>query len=471
MAVNLSRNTRVLFTTKTGATQLADFTSANTWEIQVLDGYSFTQNTEQQVIQLSEAGTNPIRGERAFNSQLNPVDWSMSTYIRPYKSTNVMAPEKYLWNAMMGARVYTSAPLTATAASTMAVTGSTATGYFGTITTSASVSSDNSVADAVCVGDAIKITGVSGLTIPGGGSGIFRVTARSATNTITVSLETYTAPGTATGLPVWYKGQWYETPTKAETSVQGTNVNKLQAFGLVFLVDSSVYYVDNAAVNQAELSFDINGIAQIAWSGFGTTLKDITTFGTFVASTHYTTLPSALSSSNFITNRLSTTTLISKLGGNDGSAGTTYVVPITGGNLTINNNIEYLTPEVLGAVNTPIGYFTGSRSITGSLTAYLKTGTNESAKLLKDILDGLVSTSETKFKLQIEVGGATGDPRVELLMNYCQLQVPSVDVQDVISTTINFTAQGAKGTTSTTAYDQSYDIEATNNLLVSYIKA
>jgi len=114
----------------------------------------------------------------------------------------------------------------------------------------------------------------------------------------------------------------------------------------------------------------------------------------------------------------------------------------------------------MGVVNNSIGYFTGARSINGSLNAYLKTGALESATLLTDILSGLTTTSETKFKLQIEVGGASNTTRVELLMDACQLQVPTVDIQDVVSTTINFTAQGYAAT--------EYDIEKTNNLVVTY---
>jgi hypothetical protein len=114
----------------------------------------------------------------------------------------------------------------------------------------------------------------------------------------------------------------------------------------------------------------------------------------------------------------------------------------------------------MGVVNTSIGYFTGTRSITGSLNAYLKTGTNESGDLLKSIVAGLATTSETKFKLQVEIGGILNATRVEVLMNGCKLQVPTVDVQDVVSTTINFTAQGYTGV--------DYDIAKTNNLKVTY---
>jgi hypothetical protein len=154
--------------------------------------------------------------------------------------------------------------------------------------------------------------------------------------------------------------------------------------------------------------------------------------------------------------------------GGTGTGNTTYTVPITGGNITINNNIEYVTPENLGVVNRSIGYFTGTRSISGSLNAYLKTGAaNESGKLLSDILAGLVTTSETKFKLQIEVGGASNATRVELLMNAAQLGVPTIDIQDVVSTAITFNAQGYSAV-GLAADPGSYEISKTNNLVVTY---
>jgi hypothetical protein len=443
MAVNLSRNTKVFISTNTTDT-LGDFTTSNTFEIQVMDGYTFNQNTEQQTITLSEAGTAPVRGERSFNSKLNPVEWSLSTYIRPYLASGVVtAPEKFLWNALMG-----SAAIDATGVALSAGQRNSATE--AQVTTSAQLFAD--AADAV--GQMITIRGIAGNTAY---NAEFKVTSVTGTTTQVVKFETdtdltSTAP-TFAGTPKAFKGQWREDASKAITSTIGSNRNSLQSFTLLFKVDNTMYKVASCAVNQADIQFDITGIAMIAWSGFGTTLS--TPSLTFVAGTHYTAFPSA--ADNYITNKLSTTTLVSNI---SGTAGTTYTVPITGGNLTISNNIEYLTPENMGVVNNAIGYFTGNRSITGALNAYLKTGSNESSTLLADIVAGLATTSETKFKLQIEIGGAASATRVECLMNGCQLQVPTVDIQDVVSTVINFTAQGYSGT--------DYEISKTNNLVVSY---
>ena len=451
MAVNLSRNTKVFISTNTTDT-LGDFNDTNTFELQVMDGYTFSQNTEQQTITLSEAGVAPVRGERAFNSKLNPVDWSMSTYIRPYLAGGVVtAPEKFLWNALMGSADIDDTGISTWTGGTVALVDGS---YAMTLTKSG---------NGVSLGDMVRITGVTGLSGSSTGNGYFRVVYKSG-NDIKVDLDTTVAPtGTATvSSATVYLGQWHEESTKAVTATLGSNKNALQAFTLLFQVDNTMYKVANCAVNQADIQFDLQGIAMIAWTGFGTTLS--TPSLSFTAGTHYLAFPAA--ADNYITNKLSTTTLIKNVGGT-GTGNTTYSVPITGGNLTINNNISYLTPENLGVVNTSIGYFTGTRSITGALNAYLKTGTSESADLLAAIVAGLATTSETKYKLQIEIGGISSTTRVEMLMNGCQLQVPTVDIQDVVSTTINFTAQGYSSV-GAGSDPGSYEIGKTNNLLVTY---
>jgi len=92
MSVNLVRNAKVYFTTNvnpttgyilTGAGAEADHSATTTFEIQVLDGMSFSQNTTQETVTLSESGTAPARGQRSFNTALDAGEWSFSTYIRP----------------------------------------------------------------------------------------------------------------------------------------------------------------------------------------------------------------------------------------------------------------------------------------------------------------------------------------------------------------------------------------------------
>jgi hypothetical protein len=270
-----------------------------------------------------------------------------------------------------------------------------------------------------------------------------------------------------------YKGQWAETTTQAYTSFVGSNKNQLQKFALIFQVDNAVYVIDNCALNQAVIDFGLDAISMIAWSGFGTSVRKSTSLVVNSATGTVDLLTAAATAydinANYITNKLSSTTVISDIGGGaGGNSGKAYTVPLTGGSITINNNITYVTPSNLGVVNTPIGYFTGTRSITGTLNAYLKTGTTgDTGDLLSDILLTSSSAPETKFKLQVEVGGSINAIRVELDIPGASLTVPTIDIADVVSTSINFTAQGSSSTLS----ENTYEITATNDMIVRYYSA
>ncbi len=97
---NLVRNARAFFTTNLNATskvvQATGFTAANAFELQILNGFSYSQNNETQTITVNEAGTTVSRGQRTFNTALSPVEFSFSTYVRPSGTTTIAAEEKVL---------------------------------------------------------------------------------------------------------------------------------------------------------------------------------------------------------------------------------------------------------------------------------------------------------------------------------------------------------------------------------------
>jgi hypothetical protein len=476
MSFNLVRNSRLFFTTNVNAStgvierSGATVTSANTTEIQVLDGFSFTQSTQQTTIQIAEAGSAPVRGQRAFNVTLDPVDITFSTYIRPHKpSTSVNAEESVLWNAIFSdVAMGTSVALGGTV--TLATTYSAGTGELtiaGTAMTFA----------GVVVGEVYNMSGFTGASGPD-----YNAPARVKTLTATSIVLTYldaptsVAPSATTAVK-FNTSAWTDNIAQAGNAAFGqvtsalSNKNQLQKFGMIFLVDNAVYAIDNCVVDQASIDFSLDGIATIAWTIKGTKLNYIDTatistanpavFGGTGLATG--TAKAKETTANYITNKLSTMQLKGNIGG---SGGTTYTVALTGGNITIANNVNYITPSNLGVVNEPIGYFTGSRSISGNVTAYLRVGTNLSAQLLKDILT--LNASETKFYTQIEIGGLANLTKVEVLMPGCLLQVPTVETADVISTTINFTAQGHSNIAGATAI---YDIAAANDLRIRYFSA
>lgn len=476
MSFNLVRNSRLFFTThvdpNTGVVTRAGagITNINTFEIQVLDGFSFSQSTQQTTIQISEAGSTPVRGQRAFNVTLDPVDITFSTYIRPYKpSTAVTAEESLLWNALFADQpIGTSISLGGT------VTGVTT---YNTGTGELTIAGTGMTFVGLTNGSTYVMSGFTGATAADFNTPV-TVVSSNATSIVLryLNAPTSVAPTASTAVK-FNSAAWTDNIAAAPTAAFGqvssalSNKNQLQKFGMIFLVDSAVYVIDNCVVDQASIDFSLDGIATIAWTVKGTKLNYIDTatistanpavFGGSGLATG--TAKAKETAANYITNKLSTMQLKSNIGG---TGGTTYSIALTGGNLTIANNVSYVTPSNLGVVNEAIGYFTGSRSISGNVTAYLRVGANATAQLLKDIL--LANASETKFFTQIEIGGIANATRVEALMPGCLLQVPTVETADVISTTINFTAQGHSNIAGATA---TYDIAGTNDLRLRYFSA
>ena len=197
----------------------------------------------------------------------------------------------------------------------------------------------------------------------------------------------------------------------------------------------------------------------------GGTTSDVGSSGAYQA---------ANNSANYITNKLSTATLKAlKAIGTSISANDSYIIPLTGGSITINNNISYITPATLGIVNTPITYYTGVRAITGTMNAYLRTpssGTTNTGELFKDMVTeaglGTAAIIEPMFELGIQIGGSSNIVRVDLDMPAVSLTVPALSVEQIVSVAINFTAQGY--TYNSTQANQSFDVTQPNELTVRY---
>lgn len=390
MALNLLRNARLFVSTDSAGTALTD---DNTWEIPLLNDFSFSQAAETSDITVSEAGATPTRGGLRFSTALNPVDWSFSTYMRPYKinasatqnASQHRCVERILWHGLL---------------------------------------SNN----AVNFGTA--------------GNADIRATSTTSFDIVTT----------------------------------GSNLHKFTTLYFYIKADNVWYKISGVQVNQAEVDFGIDTIGQITWSGFGTSMAKITQpassstaslkvieYSSPVALTNVTA--ASAFDMDYIIQKYTRLTITDNRN-TSGHSAQAYTIPITGGTLTFNNNITFLTPETLGVVNTPIGSFTGSREISGSVTAYLRTGAaGDPGDLLEDLL-GFTSETTTSYKVDFVAGGVAGtDPTVQFTMNHCHVSIPTVDVQDVLSVTIDFKALPYTGTGNSTAGD----ITVANELSVKYI--
>ena len=375
MSFNLIRNSRVFFTTNvnagTGVVASTGFTPDNTREIQVLDGFSFSQNTTQETVTLNEAGAAPVRGQRSFNTALDPADFSFTTYMRPADGgVNITAEESVLWNAMF--------------------------------------------AD-----EAIGATGAA----------------------------------------------WTNGISSAVCTTQNSDTHQLQKFGMIITIDTTTFIIDNCVLNTATIDFGLDAIASIQWAGQGGVLRQVatptlsgTSTITFAGSLTGTALGKN-TTAPYIANKLSTVTLDEGIG----VGGTAYTLALTGGSLTISNNVTYLTPANIAEVNKPVTYFTSTRAISGTLNCYLRTGTGNSADLMSQMLATSSSDVNPAFFIKIAVGGAANVTHVDFTMPAVVLSIPAVNAEQVVSTTINFTAQGSTGS--------AFDIGQSNELTVEYITA
>ena len=125
-----------------------------------------------------------------------------------------------------------------------------------------------------------------------------------------------------------------------------------------------------------------------------------------------------------------------------------YSLTMTGGSFTIANNITYLVPDELGFVNKPLEHVTGARNVTGSATCYLTlSDSDKTSGTSRQFFNDLVSTAAmsqvvNKFAVTLKIGGSAqaGTPSLVITMPNVHFEVPSHQIEDVISLESNFHA-------------------------------
>ena len=331
------------------------------YNIPVLDGFSFSQATNTTEVTLNEfakADGVSRRGRQMFTDSYAPVEWSFSTYIRPFatgggdasgehagSSGDEHMVEEALWNALAGS-------------------------------------------------GAVGASGAGFTTADANGADL------SFANSNKTTLDTFTL--------TFEMGSGKTNPT--------------------------IYQITDCVVNEVSLDFDIDGIATANWSGFGQIITEASSMPTATI----TEGTAAADTNNFIRNRLTdlavTATAV-------GDIQTAYSLTLTGGNITIGNNISFLTPETLGIVNQPLGHVTGTRNVTGNFTCYLNTPSSgaSSADLFEDIIES-TSVVTNDFNLVFVIGGTGNNPRVTVTLPTCHLEVPTHSIDDIVSLETTFHA-------------------------------
>lgn len=445
------------------------------WEVPVLDGFSFSQGNNTSEITLNEmesSGGISRRGRRAFNDSLAPGEWSLSTYVRPFTAAgntndgtadgdaHVHAVEEILWGMMAGANAYDASKFdfenTTAINATAMVQGET---Y-------EIVTSGNT--DFTATNVATFESGVTAASTPG-----LVITAGSVA---------------ATGTGTVKRKVTAHTSAQNRLSFHASNSSTLGTANIYFVLgddNRTVMKLTEAVVNEASIDFEIDGIATIAWSGqcsevldFSGSVRqdddlpanaDTTLDGTTMAigdvwldsndghrlyvmtnvtssseaATPYAVNEAITDTSNFIRNRLTTLTVNGT--NTNGLLNAGYDLTLTGGNVSVSNNVTFITPEEIGLVNVPIGHVTGTRSVTGSFTCYLsvnsaaRDGSGDKSRDLFEDLRALTTTVTNNVALTFSIGGASGK-RLEIVCPTAHLEIPTHSIEDVISLETSFQA-------------------------------
>lgn len=446
------------------------------WEVPVLDGFSFSQGNNTSEITLSEmesTGGVSRRGRRAFNDSLAPGEWSMSTYVRPFQSAGnasattgdadddasmVHAVEEVLWAMMAGANAYDTSKFD----------------YENTLAINATDMVQGETYEIVTVGTTdFTVTNVATFE-----SGV------SAANTVGLVITAGSVAATGTGTVK--RKVTAHTTAQNRVSFHASNSSTLGTANIYYVLgdaNRTVIKLKDAVVNEASIDFEIDGIATINWTGQCSEVLDFTGSvheddtiptgsettidGSAVAvgdvwldsnDSHRLYIMTAVGGSpttkgyalneaitdttNFIRNRL--TTLAVDGSGTSGLQ-SSYDLTLTGGNVTISNNVTYITPEEIGIVNVPIGHVTGTRSISGTFNCYLavndaaRSGSGTKSRDLFEDLRALTSTVTNSVALTFSIGGGSGN-RLEVSIPTAHLEIPTHAIEDVISLETNFQA-------------------------------
>ena len=419
MAFFFSRDTKVFMAWSYDGTSAKEAL----YEIPVLDGFSFSQGTNTSEVTLSEAANSTggsKRGRAMFTDSFAPAEWSFSTYMRPTVSGSGSAT-------------------TATDGVTNGQHGGNADKF----------AIEGPLWAAMSANTYDRATGASSSDKSDYEPNVFNF---ANSNQVTLGVfDLYFVLGASKDS----EGNTYTTGTDGVT----------------------VYKLADCSVGSASIDFDIEGLAQIAWSGNGKTVEEVASLETRATDsgnsiTGTTTLgivnEGISSTSNYIRQKLTDLAISFDVSASTGTLGAlnvdgndvTYNVTLTGGNITIENNLTYLTPETLGSVNLPLGHVMGTRSVSGNFTCYLNDTANSSLDLFERLQEsrGVITNA---FDLAFSIGGSGNTPRCVVDIDKAHLELPSHSFEDVVSVDVAFHGLSTDLSSATAA-------NATNEVKLTY---
>jgi len=203
----------------------------------------------------------------------------------------------------------------------------------------------------------------------------------------------------------------------------------------------STYTITKPVITECTIDFDLEGLATYTWTGQGATLVNLEAQNAISASAA-TTINEAIDSANFIQNKLSSVAITPPSALNSAA----YDVVLTGGSITLSNNVTYLTPDEIGRVNNPFTHFLGALGVSGNITAYVEKGDNKSSDLFRDLSTSTDRTQDVDLAITI---GSSSSEHVIFNIDNAHLDLPTTNIEDVISVDIPFVGLSSNIATAT----------------------
>lgn len=409
----LSRDTRVFIEQNAGAGNQ----ERTIWELNILNGYSFSQTTNTSDVTISEmtdAFGRSRRGKRTFNDSLSPAEWSFSTYARPTKvGTNIhRAPEEVLWASLFSESntqantvfdaVTSTVATTSTAWTSTLVSGST---YEVSVTLARTPNAEVPFR----VGDFVRVSGLAGTGSPSTApNGTFQVSFASGTTLR--FLVPFQPAATPTAQAGTIKSATLATGTGEFLDITATSSNKttLNTFNLYFVLGgrqwtniggtdlqftaseyTTIYRIAGAVVNEVTSSFDIDGITTLEWSGMGSTITELASVDFSTNATLNTSAITAATAGvitltgNTVPIAVNTALIFTGTSAQGLVSGTTYYVIATSGptNATLSATLGG------SALTTTAGAVTGTFA---TAATFINTGITSSTNLIRNRVSQLV---------------------------------------------------------------------------------
>jgi hypothetical protein len=442
MALNFTRDVKLI---------LEDPAATNRWEIPILDGFSFSQTVNSSEITINEAGATSRRARLLFNDALAPVEWSFSTYVRPtVHNTQSRAVEEALWGMFCGAEQYSGGIFTGNSspAAVNAISG----------TTSNVFNFNNSNISAFADGWSLYFM------FEGSSDQVYKIT-----NTVINSVSAdFDIDGIATinwsgfGAALQDNGTTKVAATLSEGVLDTNNFirNRISTVTLqrtdkfigdpdaqsqtqTLVIGSGATFTDNSGspADSITVTGDVTATYPVGMKVGGLGIASGTTITSSAFASPDTVLELSLEAT-------ATPTTVYFHPAN--TLADDYSIVLTGGSINFENNISYLTPEELGTVNQPLGNITGARSISGNMTCYLDNDIlqSKSGELFADLVSD-TSTVRNVFAVGINIGGTVA-PAVKFNLPTAHLEIPVINVEDLLTLDIAFHGQTSGGNVDST---------------------